>query len=105
MISQYPYTLQVLSITGETQDGDGNWIPGTPSWAFLSYCRDEAGSGKEVVGEDGNSHVSTAIIFLPKGTPAVAAGTRVRVLNGDIVRLEDEVVYSRQDQLHSRIWV
>ena len=104
MVSQYPYILQVLSITG-TKDENGNWIAGTENWINLTRCRDEAGSGKKVTGIDGSSHDYSFLIQMPQGVEAIAAGTKVRVVDGAAVRATGLVIYSRKDQFHSRVWV
>ncbi len=105
MVAQYPYVLQVLSISGARQDADGNFIPQQKNWVNLCRCRDEAGSGKTVTMTSGEAYPYSFLIQMPKGVAAIAAGTQVRVMDGVAVRAAGKVIYSRKDQLHSRTWV
>jgi hypothetical protein len=102
--SQYPYVLQVLLLTGNTQDADGNYIPQTETWTNLCRCRDESGNGKSISTVDGEIYPYSFLIQMPKGVDPLAPGTQVRVMDGSTVRATGKVVYSRKDQLHSRAW-
>jgi hypothetical protein len=105
MVSQYPYTLQVLLPGPDTQDAAGNIIPGTANWVNLTRCRDEDGRGKKVTLSDGNEHQFTFLIQMPKGVEALKAGTNVKVMEGSTVRAEGKVLYSRKGQMHTQTWV
>lgn len=105
MVAQYPYTLEVLVLSGGGYDNAGNPIDPTESWQVVSKCRDEAGNGKKVSLTDNSVYEYAFLIQLPRGVEAVEAGTKVRVVNRTEVRCSGDVVYSRKDQLHSRIWV
>lgn len=104
MVQQYPYILQVLFLTGGTQDADGNYIPQTETWANLCRCRDESGNGKTVALTDGEAYPYNFLVQMPKGVEAIKAGTQIRVVDGSAIRATGKVVYSRKDQLHSRAW-
>lgn len=105
MVVQYPYILQVLFLTGSTQDANGNYQEQTETWANYCRCRDEAGAGKKVTTVDGNVHDYSYLIQMPRGVEAIAPGTMVQVMQGSEVRAKGKVIYSRKDQMHSRIWV
>lgn len=105
MVSQYPYILQVLNLLGGGYDENGNPIPPSEQWINYCRCRDEAGNGRTVTTQDGVQHQYSFLVQMPKGVDEVKAGTKVKVVDGSDVRASGEVIYSRKDQLHSRLWV
>jgi len=106
MIRQYPYTLQVLKLTGGGFDGDGNPIPSSESYVNHAKCRDEANAGgRQINLVDGSAHVFESLIQLPKGTPSVDVGKSIRVMEGNVVRVKGTVKRFQPDQLHARLWV
>jgi len=105
MISQYPYILQVLFLTGGGTDENGNPISPSETWVNLTRCRDEAGNGRLITTVDGQQHQYSFLVQMPKGVEAVALGSQIRVVDGVEVRATGKVVYSRKDQMHSRLWV
>jgi len=105
MVVQYPYTLEVLKHIGGTYDPAGNPIPSQEVWQQLAKCRDEAGNGKKVSLSDNTVNEYAFLVQLPKGTEAVPVDTIIRVMDGQTVRCTGKVIYSRKDQLHSRLWV
>ena len=105
MVKQYAYQLEVLSIPDTVFDEKGNIIPPVETWNLVANCRDESGHGKKVTMADGLSYDYSFLVQLPKGVEAVEVGKRVRVLSVDHVRCEGVVIYSRKDQLHTRLWV
>lgn len=105
-VKQYPYTLQVLVQTPAYQDENGNWIPGTEQWVEHSKCRDEAGKGNKIIGEDGNEYDYSFLVQMPKGTAKLNSGNQIKVLTKNLVqRATGTIIYSRKDQLHTRAWV
>lgn len=106
MVRQYPYTLQVLTLSGGGFDGDGNPIPSVEEYVDYAMCRDEANAGgRQINLVDGGAHVFDSLVQLPKGTVPVAVGTSVRVMDGASIRIKGSVKRSQKDQLHTRIWV
>lgn len=105
MVRQYPYTLQQQIVSGGGKDDNGNYTAPSNNWVDICYCRDEHGNGKKVTLTDGNSYEYSFLIQLPRGTEPLAPGTKVRVMDNNEVRAIGDVVHSRKDQLHSRIWV
>jgi hypothetical protein len=104
MVKQYPYLLQVFVQADATMDNNGNWIPGTQSWVDVCECRDESGSGKRITLTDGSVYEYNALIQCPV-IDQIKPGTMIRVIDGNVIRVEKAVVYSRKDQMHTRIWV
>jgi len=106
VVRQYPYTLQVLQLTGGGFDGDGNPIPSTEEYVNHSKCRDEANLGGNVINlVDGTAHVFESLVQLPKGTGPVEVGKSIRVMEGNVVRVKSTVKRFQKDQMHSRLWV
>ncbi|MCX8676270.1 hypothetical protein G8C41_03845 [Apibacter sp. B3706] len=107
MVMQYPYKLEILVIAESIRDGNGDYQPQKTEWKHYCYCRDEAGNGKVIKGVDGVNYLYTALIQCPKGTKQVTQGTLIRVIDGEgSVRVQElPVMYSRMDQLHTRLWV
>lgn len=105
MVRQYPYILQSLTIADGGPDQDGNYQPATETWSDVCICRDEAGNGKKLTLADGSVHEYSYLVQMPKGTEPIDSGTKIRVMDGGEIRATGEVLYSRKDQLHSRLWV
>ncbi len=107
-IRQFPYTLKVLKKTEAQYDPDtGNWIPGTEDWETVSKCRDEGnGGGNRIVTTDGEIYAFGAVIYLPKNSPSVELGAKIRVFDKEgNKRLEGDNKLFKKEQLHSRLWV
>lgn len=109
-MKQYPHLLYTKAVaTDSTQDGDGNYNEQTPADTLISECREETdGRGREIQGPDGEHHVYSSIIYLPKGAPVVSEGTTVFVKNSatdTTYRIQGPVLKFDTGQLHSRIWV
>ncbi|MET7253575.1 hypothetical protein [Dyadobacter fermentans] len=106
MVRQYPYILQVLTLTGGGFDDEGNPIPSVELYTDYAKCRDEANlGGNQINLTDGTAHVYESLIQLPKGTLPVETGRSIRVMDGNIVRVKSTVKRFQKDQLHSRLWV
>lgn len=105
MVVQYPYILEMLVRSGGGYDNAGNPIPSFEDWVSVGKCRDEAGNGKKVTLSDNTVHEYSFLVQCPKGTPAIEKGTTIRIMEGNIIRCQGEVIYSRKDQLHTRLWV
>ena len=105
----YPYLLKVKVSQTLTINDDG--IPIYPSapieWQEIGVCRDEiAGAGQKVSKVDGQIFDCTATIYAPKGTPTIAAGTTVQVVDTEgNIRLEKQVIRFSRDYFHCRIFV
>lgn len=109
MVTQYPYKLEeyqvadsVLGTTGEFSDVVGEWVE-------ISSCRDESfvmgGGNRMITAADGQAITTSSLIQLPLTCPTLHEGALVRVMNGDVVRLEGKVLRFSRDQLHCRTWV
>ena len=106
MVVQYPYILEVKTVTGGSFNADGDPIPGTPTFVPAGQCRDEANTGgKFVTLASGQAHVYEALIQLPRTAPDVAIGAEVRVMQGLNVRVSGTAKGFRRDQMHCRLWV
>jgi len=109
MVTQYPYKLEeyqvgdsVLGTTGEFSDVVGEWVE-------ISSCRDESfvmgGGNKMITASDGQAITTSSLIQLPLTCPNLHDGALVRVMDGEVVRLEGKVLRFLRDQLHCRTWV
>lgn len=107
-IKQFPYTLHAYQKSESTyNEEDGSWIPGTEEWVIVSKCRDEGnGGGNRIVTTDGEIYVFGAVVYLPKSSPNVALGARIKVTDKDgNIRLEGDNKLFKKEQLHARLWV
>ena len=106
MVIQYPYTLEKLVKTEAGYNPEtGEYLSASDHWVFVSNCRDDEGSGRREVTEDGEVYTFTTLIQLPRGTDGIKSGDKVRVTEGcGRVRFDGSVVKFRRDQFHSRIW-
>lgn len=108
MVRQYPYKLEVFLKTEAVYDPEtGTFTPGTEEWKNYGKCRDEvnnSGTRSEV-----NSQIKyeyTWLIQCPKNLKEISIGATIRVIGkkGE-VRMTGEVLRTKYDQLHARIWV
>ena len=105
----YPYLLKVKVSQPPTIGDDG--VPTYPSdlieWKEIGVCRDEiAGAGQKISKTDGQIFDCTATVYAPKGTPTIAAGTTVQVVDTEgNIRLEKQVIRFSTDYFHCRIFV
>lgn len=84
----------------------GNWIPGTSEWVDYGKCRDEInGGGAKITTTDGENYTYSAVIYTPTTTKSIGNGVKVQVWDGDLKRMEGNVVRFGKEQMHSRIWV
>lgn len=109
-VKQYPYYLYVHQVTGSSQDENGDFVQGTESWVFHSMCREETnGKGAEVRTEDGDNIIFSSVMYLPKGTTEITAGTEVTVSNIESseseIRIKGDVLKFDKGQLNCRLWV
>lgn len=104
-MTQYPYTLEVLYLTGGGKDVNGNPIPPIENWVALTRCRDEDGKSKVITTPDGVQHQFAFLVQMPQGVEPLKSGAKVRVKEGNEIRAIGDVIYSRKDQFHSRLWV
>lgn len=107
-IKQFPYTLKVFQKSESTHnEEDGSWTSGPEEWVNVSKCRDEGnGGGNRIVTTDGEIYVFGAVIYLPKNSPSVSLGAKIRVIDkqGNI-RLEGDNKLFKKEQLHARLWL
>ena len=105
----YPYLLKVKTSQEPTINDDG--IPTYPSnpieWQEIGICRDEiAGAGQKMSKVDGQIFDCTATIYTLRGTPTIAAGTTIQVVDTEgNIRLEKQVIRFSRDYFHCRIFV
>ena len=112
MVIQYPYSLEVYEKPVSTyNDQTGDWTNLKGEWVFHSICRDEKGgsgsyiSGSYILTVDGQETSYDYLVQLPKNTAEIKPGTKVRVKDGETIRLESTVIRFSSDQLHCRLWL
>lgn len=109
MVTQYPYTLEEYQVADATLGTTGNWETPEGEWVEISKCRDESGlkgGGSSLLYmPDGKAITFSSLIQLPMTCPILKGGATIRVMDGDILRLEGKILRFVQDQLHSRAWV
>lgn len=107
MVKQYPYRLYAEIRPESYQDARGNWVTCPPARHYIGECRDEPlGAGALHTGIDGQKYAYSGIIYLPKGTEALPAGTPIAVEDAQgTLRIAGKVLRSSKDQLHTRLWV
>lgn len=107
-IKQFPYTLWVLKTTEAIYNPiDGSWSDDSEEWVKVSKCRDEGnGGGSRIITTDSEVYIFGAVIYLPKNSPSIELGAKIRVLDKDgNTRLEGDNKLFKKEQLHARLWV
>lgn len=103
----YPYDLYIL----EKKEADYNPENGSfggndVNWVYAGKCRDEInGKGAKIITADGSLFEFSSVIYTPLGTKLPKSGDTVKVLNDCEVRIQKDVVNTKEDRLHKRIWL
>lgn len=107
MVTQYPHIISIQSkATDATQDGNGNWIPGSDGPTTTLSCRAESASGNGyIVGIEGQVINYSWIVYFPQSVPAIKTGSSVTVMNGTEVVCSDTVKRFSRGQLNCRAWL
>lgn len=105
MIQQYPHTLKITTVSGSTQDGNGNWQPGTPV-TVEKPCRAEPNNRNALVkADDGTQVVFDFTVYMPLPVEIIAVGTQVKVYNVDELLGANTVKRFSKGQLNARAWL
>jgi len=106
MVIRYPHELHQLVQVESTQDENGLFVAVTGAWQPVTHCRGEMdGKGQEVAGIDGVKVKYSANVFLPIACPNILPGTTVKVLFGDVARIQGEVIQFERNQTYCKIWL
>jgi hypothetical protein len=106
MVVQYPHKLVLTSVGNSSQDGNGNWIAGSPS-SLEIICRAEANDkGRSIQTGDGIQIIYAWLIYAPIPIADIVHGTKVviqdendnQIGGGDVKRFS-------KGQLNARIWL
>lgn len=105
MVKQYPHRLVITTKTGSTQDGNGNWLPGTDT-TIEKGCRAEPnGRNATVNSADGTAIVYDFNVYLPLPIDNIAVGAIAQVYNGDTLLCKSTVKRFNKGQLNARLWL
>jgi hypothetical protein len=105
MVKQYPHTLKITTVGVGTQDGNGNWQPGTPA-TVEKACRAEPNSKSATVKtDDGTAIVFDFTVYMPLYVDIIAVGSKVEVYNGNDLLGTNTVKRLSRGQLNARVWL
>lgn len=105
MVKQYPHTLKITTTAGSSQDGNGNWVPGSTS-TVEKPCRAEPNSrNAQVKAADGTAIVFDFTVYMPLPVDAIAVGSKVEVYSGDELLSTNNVKRFTKGQLNARLWL
>lgn len=104
---QYPHTLEIAIEPSLETTGDGyQTTTGQQDWQQITTCRDEPNSSsRQVNRQDGVMVSFSSLIQTPKSVNVIPVGSKVRVKQGEWIRLEGEVKRFDKGAFHCRIWV
>ncbi len=75
-----PHILEVLTLTGEYEDENGDFHKGEEQWNEYSKCDAvPAGQANQITLPDGTVHQYSYTIYLPKGSREFKVGEKVRI--------------------------
>lgn len=95
----------ISSVAESTQDGEGNFVPGTPS-TFEFKGRFETNSRSNfLTAADGKQIVYSGIVYALFSTANIALGTSVEVANENGPIAKGKVLQFSRGQLNVRIWI
>jgi len=105
MVRQYPHRLVITTKSGSTQDGNGNWQPGTET-TTEKICRAEPNSRNATVkAEDGTAIQFDFNVYMPLPVDTIAVGTKIEVYSGDELLSTNTVKRFSKGQLNARLWL
>jgi hypothetical protein len=105
MVTIYPHTVTIRSVGDSTQDGDGNFEPGSDS-SFGFKGRFETNSKSNILtAADGKQIVYSGIVYGKYSTPNIAIGADIEVANDNGPIAKGKVLQFSRGQLNARIWI
>lgn len=106
MVTQYPHTITVKSLSGDsTQDANGNWVLGSES-SFEFKGRFETNARSLFLqAADGSQIVYSGIIYAPLSTPSIALGANIEAKNGSDTVATGKALQVSRGQLNVRVWI
>lgn len=105
MVKQYPHRLVITTKSGSTQDGNGNWVPGTDT-IIEKGCRAEPnGRNATVKAADGTAIVFDYTVYLPLPIDTIVVGSKVDVYSGGELLATNTVKRFTRGQLNARLWL
>lgn len=105
MIRQYPHILKITTTSGSSQDGNGNWVPGSTS-TVEKECRAEPNSrNAQVKTADSTAIVFDYTVYMPLPAEAISVGSKVEVYSGDELLSTNSVKRFTKGQLNARLWL
>lgn len=104
---QYPHKLLIETLPVlETNEQGYQVAVGEAEWEEISVCRDEPNSSsRQTTNKDGIAISFSSLIQTPKSVNVIEVGTKVRVMQGEWMRLEGGVKRFDKGSFHCRIWV
>lgn len=105
MITQHPHTITFTTVTGGTEDSNGDWSGGSSS-TVTKNCRAEINSRNGfVAAPDGTQIRYDWTVYMPLPQSTIAPGTSVEVKNGEEVLCKSTVKQFSAGQLNARVWL
>jgi len=105
MVTQYPHTIVITTVTDPVQDENtGLFSEGTPTqYSFKCRAERNGGAGR-IIGSDGTEIIYSHSVYLPRMT------TVIPVDSGFILTMGNETIRGKvkggsNGQLNSRLWV
>jgi hypothetical protein len=106
VVKQYPHTIRIETVTGSSQDANGNWTAGTPATPVEIPCRYEPRTSAGTVKTAANETVLfSCIVYMPLPVPDIQVNTSVTVLNGSSEMFRGSVIQFKAGQLNARLWL
>jgi hypothetical protein len=105
MVTQYPHTVTISSVSESTQDENGNYVPGTPSTFEFNGRFETNKAGNFLTAANGEQVVFSGIIYARYSTPNVPLGTGIEVMDGSSPVAKGKAVQFSRGQLNVRIWM
>jgi hypothetical protein len=105
MVRQYPHRLVITTVSGSTQDGNGNWQAVTTS-TIEKTCRAEPNNkNAQIKAVDGTAIVFDFTVYMPLPVDIIAVGSKVSLYNGDELLSTNTVKRFSKGQLNARLWL
>src|SRR5690348_9137036 len=106
MVTQYPHTITITSVSGNDKDISGNWQKGSAS-TFQYSGRFETNSGSNfLTAADGRQVQYSGIIYSSYATPNINIGASVEVVDeSGGPKAKGKVIQFSRGQLNARVWI
>lgn len=109
MLFKRSHTLKYKKVVAVDayKDENGDWVPGTPTEAFIELeCGSEPnGNGRPIISQNGQDIVFNRLVFLDYEIEDIPFAKEVEIFNDGVLLAKETVKLFERDGKGCRLWV